>query len=46
MVAGEICYSLGTLCLLEFAVDRLERAHSRETRGIVYEPVAAVLEVI
>jgi hypothetical protein len=24
MVAGEICYSLGALCLLEFAVDMLE----------------------
>jgi hypothetical protein len=46
MVAGEICYSLGALCLLEFAVDMLEDVHSGETRGRVYSPVAVVLEVI
>ena len=33
IVASEILYSLGALCLLEFAVYVLEDAHSGDTAG-------------
>jgi hypothetical protein len=33
MVAGEVLYSLGALCLLEFAVYVLEDVHSKENAG-------------
>jgi len=46
MVASEVLDSLSALCLLKVAIKRLERGHPGETRGSVYEPVAAVLEVI
>ena len=33
MIAGEIVYSLGALCLLEFTVYVLEDVHSKENAG-------------